>query len=63
MGVFGNGIVILVGAETSFKLKKLSEMSKKKPKNILADFGRFCNFFVYRATKMVWVFLKVAWSY
>ena len=33
MGVFGNGIVILVGAETSFELKKSSEMSKKAKKH------------------------------
>ena len=28
MGVFENGMVILVGTETSFELKKISEMQK-----------------------------------
>ena len=45
MGIFGDGMVMLVGTETSFGLKKLSEMAKKlkfsfSKRNKSAKFGQ-----------------------
>ena len=46
MGVFESGMVILVGAETSFKLKKLLEIPKKL-KFSFSKMTKFAYFTVY----------------